>query len=187
MLAAVPACALRDAIRLARVAPAPARGVVQALAWHRAPMIALADAREVARERVREHVLALVLERVQTTAPALARGPARVLARARVREHAQRRVRMIAPAVVLVLVREAALEVAREVVPGAVTQPARRIAQITVLVPAPADVQAVALARVMDVRQLARAAAEVAAPITAQVNVSSNAVRRARTTAPVAV
>ena len=94
---------------------------------------------------------------------------------------------MIAPAVVLVLVREAALEVAREVVPGAVTQPARRIAQITVLVPAPADVQAVALARVMDVRQLARAAAEVAAPITAQVNVSSNAVRRARTTAPAAV
>ena len=94
---------------------------------------------------------------------------------------------MIAPAVVLVLVREAALEVARGVVPGAVTQPVRRIAQITVLVPAPADVQAVALARVMDVRQLARAAAEVAAPITAQVNVSSNAVRRARTTAPAAV
>ena len=57
---------------------------------------------------------------------------------------------MIAPAVVLVLVREAALEVAREVVPGAVTQPARRIAQITVLVPAPADVQAVALARVIN-------------------------------------
>lgn len=94
---------------------------------------------------------------------------------------------MIAPAVVLVLVREAALEVAREVVPGAVTQPARRIAQITVLVPAPADVRAAALVRVMGALRLVRAAVEAAVLIIAQVNVSSNAVRRVRMTAPVAV
>lgn len=187
MLAAVPACALRDAIRLARVAPAPARGVVQALAWHRAPMIALADAREVARGRVREHVLALVLERVQTTAPVLARGPARVLARVRVRERAQRRVRMIAPALARGPVREAAREAALEVAPEAVTQLARRIAQITVLVPAPADVRAAALVRVMGALRLVRAAVEAAVLIIAQVNVSSNAVRRVRMTAPAAV
>ena len=158
-LAAALACVPRDAIRLARVAPAPARGAVLGLAWHRAPMIALADAREAARERVRELVLALALERV----------------------------RMIVPAVVLVLVREAALEAALEVAPEAVTQLARRIAQITVLVPAPADVRAAALVRVMGALRLVRAAVEAAVLIIAQVNVSSNAVRRVRMTAPAAV
>ena len=182
-LAAALACVPRDAIRLARVAPAPARGTVLGLAWHRAPMIALADARGAARERARDPAREPALERVQTTAPALARGPARVLARARVRERAQRRVRMIAPAVVLVLVREAALEVA----PEAVTQLARRIAQITVLVSAPADVRAAALVRVMGALRLVRAAVEAAVLIIAQVNVSSNAVRRVRMTAPAAV
>lgn len=124
-------------------------------------MIALADAREAARERVRELVLALALERV----------------------------RMIVPAVVLVLVREAALEAALEVAPEAVTQLARRIAQITVLVlvPAPADVRAAALVRVMGALRLVRAAVEAAVLIIAQVNVSSNAVRRVRMTAPAAV
>ena len=123
MLAAVQAYVLRDAIRLARAVQAPVLGAAQGLAWHRAPMIALADARE------------------------------------------------------------AALEVA----PEAVTQLARRIAQITVLVSAPADVRAAALVRVMGALRLVRAAVEAAVLIIAQVTVSSNAVRRVRMTAPAAV
>lgn len=187
MLAAALACVPRDAIRLARVAPAPARGTVLGLVWHRVPMIALADARGAARERARGPAREPALERVQITAPALARGPARGPARVRVRERAQRRVRMIVPAVVLVLVREAAREAALEVAPGAATQPARRIAQITVLVPAPADVRAAALVRVMGALRLVKAAVEAAVPIIVQVNVSSNAARRVRMTAPAAV
>ena len=110
-------------------------------------MIALADARGAARERARDPAREPALERVQITAPALARGPVRGPARVRVRERAQRRVRMIAPALARGPVREAALEVALEIAPEAVTQLARRIAQITVLVPAPADVRAAALVR----------------------------------------
>ena len=163
MLAAVQAYVLRDAIRLARAVQAPVLGAAQGLAWHRAPMIALADAREAARER--------------------ARGPARV----RVRERARRRVRMIAPALARGPVREAVREAALEVAPEAVTQLARRIAQITVLVSAPADVRAAALVRVMGALRLVRAAVEAAVLIIAQVNVSSNAVRRVRMTAPAAV
>ena len=131
MLAAVQAYVLRDAIRLARAVQAPVLGAAQGLAWHRAPMIALA----------------------------LARGP----------------------------VREAVREAALEVAPEAVTQLARRIAQITVLVSAPADVRAAALVRVMGALRLVRAAVEAAVLIIAQVNVSSNAVRRVRMTAPAAV
>ena len=163
MLAAVQAYVLRDAIRLARAVQAPVLGAAQGLAWHRAPMIALADAREAARER--------------------ARGPARV----RVRERAQRRVRMIVPALARGPVREAVREAALEDAPEAVTQLARRIAQITVLVPAPADVRAAAMVRVMGALRLVRAAVEAAVLIIAQVNVSSNAVRRVRMTAPAAV
>ena len=159
MLAAVQAYVLRDAIRLARAVQAPVLGAAQGLAWHRAPMIALADAREAARERARGPAREPALERVQITAPALARGPVREA------------------------VREAALEVASE----AVTQLARRIAQITVLVPAPADVRAAAMVRVMGALRLVRAAVEAAVLIIAQVNVSSNAVRRVRMTAPAAV
>lgn len=186
-LAAALACVPRDAIRLARVAPAPARGTVLGLAWHRAPMIALADARGAARERARGPAREPALERVQITAPARARGPVRVRVRVRVRERAQRRVRMIAPALARGPVREAAREAALEAAPEAVTQLARRIAQITVLVPAPADVRAAALVRVMGALRLVRAAVEAAVLIIAQVNVSSNAVRRVRMTAPVAV
>ena len=191
MLAAVQAYVLRDAIRLARAVQAPVLGAAQGLAWHRAPMIALADVREAARERARGPAREPALELVQITAPALARGPVRGPARVRVRERAQRRVRMIAPALargpVREAVREAALEVALEVAPEAVTQLARRIAQITVLVPAPADVRAAALVRVMGALRLVRAAVEAAVLIIAQVNVSSNAVRRVRMTAPAAV
>ena len=159
MLAAVQAYVLRDAIRLARAVQAPVLGAAQGLAWHRAPMIALADAREAARERARGPAREPALERVQITAPALARGP----------------------------VREAVREAALEVAPEAVTQLARRIAQITVLVPAPADVRAAAMVRVMGALRLVRAAVEAAVLIIAQVNVSSNAVRRVRMTAPAAV
>ena len=159
MLAAVQAYVLRDAIRLARAVQAPVLGAAQGLAWHRAPMIALADAREAARER----------------------------ARVCVRERAQRRVRMIVPALARGPVREAVREAALEVAPEAVTQLARRIAQITVLVPAPADVRAAAMVRVMGALRLVRAAVEAAVLIIAQVNVSSNAVRRVRMTAPAAV
>ena len=181
MLAAVQAYVLRDAIRLARAVQAPVLGAAQGLAWHRAPMIALADAREAARERARGP------ERVQITAPALARGPVRGPARVCVRERAQRRVRMIVPALARGPVREAVREAALEVAPEAVTQLARRIAQITVLVPAPADVRAAAMVRVMGALRLVRAAVEAAVLIIAQVNVSSNAVRRVRMTAPAAV
>ena len=159
MLAAVQAYVLRDAIRLARAVQAPVLGAAQGLAWHRAPMIALADAREAARERARGPAREPALELVQITAPALARGP----------------------------VREAVREAALEVAPEAVTQLARRIAQITVLVSAPADVRAAALVRVMGALRLVRAAVEAAVLIIAQVNVSSNAVRRVRMTAPAAV
>ena len=167
MLAAVQAYVLRDAIRLARAVQAPVLGAAQGLAWHRAPMIALADVREAARERARGPAREPALELVQITAPALARGPVRGPARVRVRERAQRRVRMIAPALARGPVREAALEVA----PEAVTQLARRIAQITVLVSAPADVRAAALVRVMGALRLVRAAVEAAVLIIAQVNV----------------
>lgn len=187
MLAAVQAYVLRDAIRLARAVQAPVLGAAQGLAWHRAPMIALADAREAARERARGPAREPALELVQITAPALARGPVRGPARARVRERAQRRVRMIAPALARGPVREAVREAALEVAPEAVTQLARRIAQITVLVSAPADVRAAALVRVMGALRLVRAAVEAAVLIIAQVNVSSNAVRRVRMTAPAAV
>lgn len=94
---------------------------------------------------------------------------------------------MIAPALARGPVREAAREAALEAAPEAVTQLARRIAQITVLVPAPADVRAAALVRVMGALRLVRAAVEAAVLIIAQVNVSSNAVRRVRMTAPAAV
>lgn len=187
MLAAVQAYVLRDAIRLARAVQAPVLGAAQGLAWHRAPMIALADAREAARERARGPAREPALERVQITAPALARGPVRGPARVRVRERAQRRVRMIVPALARGPVREAVREAALEVAPEAVTQLARKIAQITVLVPAPADVRAAALVRVMGALRLVRAAVEAAVLIIAQVNVSSNAVRRVRMTAPAAV
>lgn len=187
VLAAVQAYVLRDAIRLARAVQAPVLGAAQGLAWHRAPMIALADAREAARERARGPAREPALELVQITAPALARGPVRGPARVRVRERAQRRVRMIAPALARGPVREAVREAALEVAPEAVTQLARRIAQITVLVSAPADVRAAALVRVMGALRLVRAAVEAAVLIIAQVNVSSNAVRRVRMTAPAAV
>ena len=187
MLAAVQAYVLRDAIRLARAVQAPVLGAAQGLAWHRVPMIALADAREAARERARGPAREPALERVQITAPALARGPVRGPARVRVRERAQRRVRMIVPALARGPVREAVREAALEVASEAVTQLARRIAQITVLVPAPADVRAAAMVRVMGALRLVRAAVEAAVLIIAQVNVSSNAVRRVRMTAPAAV
>ena len=73
------------------------------------------------------------------------------------------------------------------IIAAVLTLLARRIAQITVLVSAPADVRAAALVRVMGALRLVRAAVEAAVLIIAQVNVSSNAVRRVRMTAPAAV